>query len=377
MKFLQTLRHWKKQLSHNQPLVTITVDKERLLHNLRLFQHYQAVAPVLKSNAYGHGLVQVAKILDDQQLPFLVVDSLFEARTLRAEGIKAKILVIGFTTVENINKVRLQNVSFTITSYEQLEDLAKNLKRKTAIHLKLDTGMHRQGIMLNDLNHAISLLQQNKNIIVEGICSHLADADSEEETFSMEQIRLWNEAVKELKAVFPTIKYTHLSATAGSFYSKEIDANVMRLGIGLYGINTSLKTNLDLQPVLEMKTVVSGVRTIQAGEGIGYNLTFKADKQMKIATIPVGYFEGVDRRLSNKGFFMIKGKPCPIVGRVSMNISTADVSDLPDVKMNDDVLVISKERSDLNSVEEIARLCETVPYEILVHIPQHLRRTVF
>ncbi|MBM3256268.1 MAG: alanine racemase, partial [Candidatus Moranbacteria bacterium] len=309
MKILSYLREIKRSYSNYHPLIEVLIYQKNLLHNLHTFQRNyprHKIAPVLKSNAYGHGLVPVAKILDNQRIPFLVVDSLFEARMLRGEGVKSPILIIGYTRATDIGKNNLKNVSFTITTSELLEELAKNLRTPQKLHLKIDTGMHRQGIGVEVVSHQTSppeadpplvgVIKQNKNIILEGICSHLASADSADKSYTLKQIGEWRKAVKIFKDSFPKLKFFHLAATAGSFYSTKIPANVIRLGLGLYGMDSSPFRKSKLRPVLETKTIVSGIKNINRGDHVGYGLTYQAKKKIKIAVIPAGYFEGTDRR---------------------------------------------------------------------------------
>lgn len=347
-----------------KPLVEIEISEEALLRNLNIFRQKVDVAPVLKSNAYGHGLVKVAQIMEKQKVPFLIVDSYYEALILRNEKIKSHILMLGYNHSENILQNKLKNVAFTITGLETIHELAA-LKKPQKFHLKIDTGMNRQGIALDQIDEAVNLIKSNKNIILEGICSHFADSDGENAEFTLEQIKIWNEVVKKLRSEFD-LKYWHMSNSFGEKFADKIDANVMRLGIGLY---------LWEKPALEMKSVISSVKNVKARGKVGYACTFEAPQDMKIATIPVGYFEGVDRRLSNCGFVKIKGKFCPIVGRVSMNITTVDVSGV-DVKAGDEVIVISAKKEDKNSVENIAKTCEMITYEVLVKIPGQLRRVI-
>lgn len=379
MKILSYLREIKRSYSYYRPLIKVLVYKKNLLYNLHTFQkaypRYR-IAPVLKSNAYGHGLVPIAKILDHQKIPFLVVDSLFEAKMLRGESIKSPVLIIGYTRASDIGKNNLKNVSFTITTRELLEELSKTLRVPQKLHLKIDTGIHRQGIRTEVISHQLSSIRQNKNIILEGICSHFASADSPDKKYALHQIKEWKDTVRLFKDNFPELKYFHIAATAGSFYSSKIPANVIRLGLGLYGYDTSPFRNFGLRPVLETKTIVSGIKEINRREYIGYGLTYRAEKKTKIAIIPSGYFEGTDRRLGNIGCYKIKGTFCPLVGRVSMNISLVDVSEVKNVKAGDEVTLISADPRDKNSAWNMAKQCDTIPYEILIHVPQHLRRTV-
>ena len=355
------------------------VFENNLIHNLNEYKrHYPgfSFAPVLKSNAYGHGLVQVAQILKNQDFPFFVVDSLYEAIFLRAKGIRSPLLVIGYTSSENIQNNHVPGVTFVITSLEQLQEIGQKITAEKKFHLKIDTGMHRQGILPKQIETIIKIIRSNDLICLEGICSHFADADGNSEEFTNFQITQWNQTVEKFKKNFEAIKFFHISATAGANYSDRLKGNVIRLGIGLYGINTSPFSRLNLKPALEMRSVISSVKNLGKGDFVGYNITYKVPGESRIATVPVGYFEGVNRRLSNRGFFKIGNFPCPIVGRVSMNITSVDVSLAPGAKLGDSVVVVSSNKDDKNSIENIARLAETIPYEIMVHIPQHLRRRV-
>ncbi len=377
MSVLRTLlRAWRKKRFLYDHLAEVQVDKSALLHNLKTFQGLgTAVAPVLKSNAYGHGLLEVAQLMETAHLPFLCVDSYYEALILRNEGIRTPILIIGYTPARTALRRRLRDVSFGIIGLEELRTLSSGAKRPISIHLKIDTGMHRHGIPIDEIEEAYVLIRANKHIALEGIYSHFADADTTNSLPARAQITTWNETVQQIRKEFSDIRYYHIAATSGSFYLKEIEANVMRLGIGLYGMNASL-ANLDLRPALELVTRITSLRTVEKGKNVGYNATFTALQRMRIATIPLGYYEGVDRRLSNKGSVLVDSTPCPIVGRVSMNITSFDVSHLPSASVGDLVTVISKNANDPSSVENIARACDTIPYEILVKIPAHLRRVV-
>ncbi len=360
--------------SHNSinPLITLSLSQSNLLNNLNEFSRLASshqVAPVLKSNAYGHGINLISQALEKENTPFFIIDSYFEAQSLRNEGIKTPLLIVGYVRSENINNSKLKDIIYVISSIDSL----KLIKSKTRIHLKIDTGMHRQGILHEEKNEAIDLIRNNSNIIIEGICSHFADADNSDTTFTNNQIKEWNNSVKYFKEQFLTLKYWHISASAGYIY-KEAEANLTRLGIGLYGlINIQ---GLNLKPVLEMKTIITGIKKIKAGDRLGYGFTFKAEENMTVALIPVGYYEGLDRRLSNNGFVKIKNIFCPIIGRISMNITIVDVTGINSIKLEDEVIVMSNIKEDKNSIENIARDCGTISYEIVVKIPGQLKRVL-
>jgi len=380
MGIRSVFRAWRTRRFTYEPLITVTLRRDRLLHNLEAFEALDprvAVAPVLKANAYGHGLVKVASILEKRGgIPFFCIDSYAEALVLRNEGVRTPLVVIGFTPLANVVKSRLKDVAFAMTSLEDLVALSESDPPRTAIHLKIDTGMHRQGIMPDELARALALVRTNPSIALEGAYSHFADADTEGSKLTKQQIESWNAAIRQVRAEVPSLRYAHLANTAGSFHAAHVDANVMRLGIGLYGVNPSLDRSLHLLPVLSMKTQITSVRTVRAGESVGYNATFVADRETTVATVPAGYAEGVDRRLSGKGHVVVRGVPCPIAGRVSMNITSVDVSSVPDVRIADEAVLIGDDPAAPNSVVAMADACATIPYEILVHIPAGLRRVV-
>ncbi len=377
MRIIEKIREIRKGLSSHRPLINIFISKVNIIYNLNRFKKsYPELkfAPVLKSNAYGHGLREVAEILKKEGKPFLAVDSLFEARKLRHLGISDRILVIGYTLPEEILRHRFKNFSYLLVSLSQLEILSRKSRKKVNIHLKVDTGMRRQGIADSEIEKSIDLIKKNRNLNLEGICSHLADAAGRESEFTLKQIEKWNNIVNRFKKEFDSIEYFHLSATAGLKYYDKISANMVRLGLGLYGFNEGL--DIELKPALSAKTLITSIRGLKPGDCIGYSAAFKAERNIKSATIPFGYFEGFDRRLSNKGFVKIKDRFCPVIGQVNMNITSFDVSDIPGVKVGDEVTVISDRPEDKNSVSKMAELCNTIPYVILIHIPPHLKRII-
>jgi alanine racemase len=378
MSIRSRIRSIQRRLNPYAPLIEISISKSAILHNLHAYQsRYPQLrfAPVLKSNAYGHGLTTIAKILDHEDVPFFMVDSLYEARQLRHAGIRTRIVVMGYVRPRDMIRARLKDVEFAIVAFEQLRELSRAHK-PLKLHLKLDTGMHRQGITHPDLPDALRLLEGNPALTVTGVCSHFGDADGEVESRTKEQVALYKEMSRAVLDVFPLVEFTHLAATKGVRFAEEAGTNVVRLGIGLYGIDTSHHSDISLKPVLSMTSSVSSVRTLYPGDWVGYSATYVADTERRVATVPAGYYEGVDRALSNTGFMQVAGVACPIIGRVSMNMSTIDVSSVEDVQAGDAVTVISRSKEDRNSIERMAELADTTPYVILTHLPSHLRRIV-
>ncbi|HEY0979601.1 MAG TPA: alanine racemase [Candidatus Paceibacterota bacterium] len=379
MTLSSLIRRVRRAFRRQEPLITVSISQEHLRANLRAYQERypnQAIAPVLKSNAYGHGLSLVARILDAEDIAFLMVDSLFEARKLRRDGIRTKIVVMGYVRPEQIAQCRLRDIEFAMTDIEQLRTLSAISVQPTALHLKIDTGMHRQGLLPQELDAAVAYLSANPLLCVTGIATHLADADSEDEGMTKKQLSIWRASVAHLDAAFPTIRYRHAAATKGARWSAAYPMNVVRVGMGLYGCDTSAASDLPLLPVLSMRSSIVSIREIPEGESVGYNGIFVAACPSRIATIPAGYYEGIDRALSGKGSFLVRGKIAPLAGRVSMNMSSIDITDIPEAARGDAVTLISREPGDPNSVRALATLADTTPYVLLAHIPEHLYRVV-
>jgi alanine racemase len=383
-----------------EPLITVKISRNQLVHNLREFMKIApkgTIAPVLKSNAYGHGLTEVARIIEAERrsdgrakkdrIPFLIVDSFFEAVALRAARVTSPLLIIGYTRPETIARSKLRDVSFTITSVETLKHIAEFqstvfnfISRRIPIHLKIDTGMHRQGIMLDELPAITEILDRNESIVLKGICSHFADADNVDPSSTESQMHIWNKIVREMHEQYASLEHIHISNTDGHRYVAESHANLSRLGLGLYGLidGGSFSPRLDIKPVMSMETSITGLKKIQRDDTVGYGNSFKAEKEMLIATIPVGYYEGIDRRLSNCGSVQVGSDkvPCSIIGRVSMNITIIDVSHIPDAKIGMSVTVMSNVSADPNSIVNMAKTARTIPYEIAVHVPGQLKRSI-
>lgn len=377
MRLLNVLKNLRRALSRHQPLVSVLISRSALLNNLRIFQNLRpgvAIAPVLKSNAYGHGLIPVAKIFDREKIPFMAVDAIFEAQQLKSAGIRNTILVLDYVRPPEIVRTRLRDVHYSIVSLDQLHEVAKTIKKKTHFHIKIDTGMHRQGIQPSEVADAIRILKSQPLLCVVGIFSHLADAVGHSEFTKTVQLAAWHEQLSIFEKEFSTIRFKHIFATSGFALSESVNANVARVGIGLFGIAPFL--NAPLTPALQLTTSIVEIKTIEAGETVGYNNTFTAQKHMRLGVLPLGYYEGVDLRLSGCGQVKLAGSYCPIVGRVSMNVTTIDISEMPAASVGTEVTVLCREATDVCSVQRTAERCHTIPYEILVHLPPHLRRVI-
>jgi alanine racemase len=366
-----------------QHLNKIFVIELALRHNHQTLQNFHPeakIVPVLKSNAYGHGLTLVAPIFDDLNPTFLTVDSLYEAYELVKLKVKSQILILGYTHPDNFSVKRLP---FHITVFDL--EVARSLniyQRNCKVHIFVDTGMCREGIPLNELRNFIQEIKKMTNLEIVGLASHFADADNpSDDSFAQKQLANYKKALQILEEEGITPQYRHISASAGAFKIKDGTCNMIRAGLASYGINpletSDLSHNqLSLKPALLFTSTLAQIKTVSNGDRIGYNGTFIVKESMKIGLLPLGYYEGVDRRLSNKGSVLINGTVCPILGRVSMNMTTVDLSDVKNPKVGDEVIIYSDNQSDVNSLINSAKTAGSIPYELVVHLAESVRREV-
>ncbi len=361
-----------------QPLNVVEISRLRLINNykhLSSINHDVRIAPVLKSNAYGHGIVEVGSILEKLNPVFFCVDSIYEAYQLLRAQIKTPILITGYVNPENLSIKKLP-FSYSVFDLEQLRGILR-YQPQAKIHLFVDTGMHREGVRVDELENFLGNLSTKEKNHIDGLVSHLALAEDPKNIDTKKQIDQFKKAISILKKHSIIPKFIHFGNSSGLINSHKIQlsniTNVSRAGLALYGINSI--NNKGLKPVLQLKTHVVQVKKIIKGEKVGYDFTFEAKNNGKIAILPIGYNDGVDRRLSDKGMVLIKNQLCPIIGRVSMNISTVDVSGIKNIKVGDEVIIFSNSNNE-NNVENSAKIIGAIPYEILVHLERSTKRKI-
>lgn len=336
---------------------------------------------IVKSNAYGHGIVESAKAALAGGAAWLGVDELHEALALRSEGIKSPILVLGYTLPKLYKAAAQKNVSITISSLESLKNLAKaKFPKKLKVHLKFDTGLHRQGIQETYAEQSIRvILGKGFPAVIEGAYTHFAVMeDPMREEYSKMQARTFRAIVAKLQAkgIDPI---THASASSGILFSKDYHFDMARAGIGSYGLWPSPEIrkwtgSADLVPALSWKSIVSEVKLAKKGAKVGYDLTHEASRDSRLAIVPVGYWHGLPRSISNKGSVLVCGKKAPIVGRVSMDMTIIDVTDIPSVKEGDEVVIIGRQGKETLSAEEVASAAGTINYELVTRINPLIER---
>ena len=355
------------KLPEYQPLNTIEISKKNLISNLKYLKKINKnikISPVLKSNAYGHGLVQIARILDSLNCPYFCVDSIYEAYELLKVGIKTKILIMGYIDPENL-KVKNLPFDYCVSDLKLLQ-VINDFQLLAGVHLFIDTGMHREGIPIDQLPIYLKQLERLPNIKITGVMSHFASADEKNNPLNKTQIKDFQKAIDLFKKAGYNPKYIHIQNSDGflSLHTRSGSVNMARIGLELY------------KSVLSLKTKIIQIKKLRKGDKVGYSGTFTTKKHMVLGILPVGYFDGVDRRLSNKGFVTINGVACPIVGLVSMNITTVDLSSVTNPFIGQEVVVYSNNPKDPNSIENSTQICKTIPYEILVHLAPTTKRVI-
>jgi alanine racemase len=374
-------RLFRRWFANYKPANHVELDQECLLHNVATITGLtgKKVIPVLKSNAYGHGIVEVASMLNDAPIDMVAVDGYFEANKIR-RVIRHRILVMGYVDPENLWMLNTKKVSFVAQEIADVEAWGR-LGKRVNLHVEINTGMNRMGIDMDELDGYLAALRKYPKLHLEGIMTHLADADNPDPSFTNGQVRLFDRAVSRVQKAGFKPEFIHIAQTPGSTKAKSKYANQIRLGIGTYGINPlspgdrNYKKLETLRPVLTLKSRIVKVRELKRGDKVSYSLTFTAPKKMRIGVLPLGYYEGVPWALSNKGFVTYDGGVLPIVGRVCMNHTLIDITDT-DLKLGDTVTAISKNKSDPNSIIALERDHGLFAYDTIVHVSDNIRRVV-
>ncbi|MCG8485115.1 MAG: alanine racemase [Clostridia bacterium] len=361
------------------------VNLDHLIHNLKQIRQHVGeeikIAAVVKANGYGHGALEMADVLLNNGADMLAVSSINEAVEIRKQNPKAQTLVLGYTPSENIEEAIKHGVIQTIYSYHQAIQYSKVAERigmGISIHIKIDTGMNRIGFQPNDeaLKEIIKIYQL-PNVKINGIFSHLACADEADKTFSYQQYELFLYFIEKLQENNIKIPIKHISNSAAIMDMPDMNMDMVRPGIILYGLypsNEVKKDVLNLKPVMSFKTRISHVKTLSKDGGISYGLKYQGKKGQKIATIPVGYADGYTRLLSNKGHAIVHGKKAPVVGTVCMDQCMLDVSMIDDVKAGDEVLLFGGDNSHSITTEEVAECIGTINYETICMVGRRVPR---
>jgi alanine racemase len=364
--------------------VWVEVDLDNLGHNIREVRKHtrksSLVTAVVKANGYGHGSVEVSRTFLDNGADRLAVALLSEAIELRKGHIKEPILILGYTPTVQYEKVLEYNIIQTIYNYDDAKALsskAVELNKKATIHIKIDSGMGRIGLLPTEESiEEIIYISKLPNIYIEGIFTHFAKADEIDKSHVRGQFKKYIDFVNILEEKGLVIPIKHVSNSASIIDLPDFNLNMVRGGIMIYGYYPSEevdKENIKLRPAMTLKAKISHLKTVPKGTGISYGQIFSTEKESKIATIPIGYADGYTRLLTGKAEVFINGKRAKIVGKICMDQCMIDVTDIENVKLGDEVILFGF-GSDCPTVDEIAANIGTINYEIVCMISRRVPR---
>jgi len=342
------------------------------------------IMAVIKADGYGHGAIPIGRELERLGIDYIAVAIFQEGIQLRKEGIKTPILVLGNTPQEAYPMLLEYDLIQTIYSVHMglaLAHVANRLQQVAKIHIKIDTGMGRIGIRainepIDEVVNQIVQLYMSPNLCVEGIFTHFAKADEADKSYTQKQVDLFNLLLNQLYAKNMLPELIHASNSAGLIDVHQANYSMVRAGIALYGLYPSDEVDhtIQLTPALSIKSHVVFVKTVEKGESISYGGIYVTDKVTTIATIPIGYADGYSRALSNKGKVVIRGQFAPVIGRVCMDQILADVTHIEGVCENDDVYLVGGTHDTNVSIEDIAKIMQTINYEVVCLIGKRVPR---
>jgi alanine racemase len=364
----------------------IEVSRAAIAHNVGLFRELLSPGTtflaVVKANAYGHGLELVAGVCREAGVGWLGVHSAEEVAHLRRASFAGPILVMGYLTPEQVERVVDPDVHVLLSSASLLAPLAGQARRlgvALPVHIKVDTGTRRQGVPPDEAA-GLATRAVAAGLRVAGVATHFANIeDTTEHGYAQGQLQSFRGAVAAVQAAVGPVQWVHSACSAAALLFREADFTMARVGISLYGHWPSKETYLSwllahgrdsvkLEPALAWRARVGQVKAVAAGSPIGYGLTFRPTRRSLIAVLPVGYSDGYPRSLSNRSRVLLHGLPAPVVGRVAMNITLVDVTDVPAVTEGDVATLIGRDGDERITVEELAELAGTINYELLARL---------
>jgi alanine racemase len=364
------------------PWLTIEVDRGALADNLRAFRRQTAASSellaVVKADAYGHGLVPAASAFVAGGADLLGVHAFHEARALRAAGLGTPIIMLGPATAAEAAEAARLDVQVTVGSLPGARAAAAGASpdHPLLVHLKVETGVNRQGLVESELGEALAVLRANPGVRLRGLSSHFADIeDTTDHTFAEAQTQRFEAYRAQLAVSGVTWLREHMSCSAAALLWERSHRAIVRVGIGAYGIWPSRETRVSvrqqgrpeivLRPALTWKVMISQVRDVPAGQTVGYGRTWKAMTDSRIAVLPVGYADGWPRALSGRGHVLVGGRRAPLVGRICMNLCMVDVTHIAGAAAGDHAVLLGRQGDETISAEMLADLLGTIPYEVL------------
>ncbi len=337
---------------------------------------------VVKANAYGHGLDGMVRLCSQNEVDIFGVDSIDEAQVVRNLVPRATIFILGTTFKERAVDVVRNSAIQTVASLESLLELveaAKSVGRKALVSLKLETGLNRQGIDGRELSAIMEAVKAADNWLeIVSIASHLASSEEVEQPEpTMEQLQRFQLMCQSLEEQGLRPRYKHIACSAATLLYPASHGNLVRSGLGLYGLWPSAgvkrqvifgKRRLELMPALSWKTKLVQVKNVAPGARVGYGGSYVANRPMRLGVLPIGYYDGYDRRLANSGEVIIRGVRCPIVGKICMNMTMVDVSQVPGAKREDAVILLGRDGMHAITADDLAEKLSTINYEVVTRL---------
>jgi alanine racemase len=372
------------------PRTWAEVDLRAIKYNVKVLRRHIAPAQflaVVKANAYGLGAIPIAKAAIEAGAVGLVVASCEDGQELRQAGIIVPILVLGYVPVELAEAAVAHDLTLTVNDPALAKALSRatlRSRRKTTplpVHFKLDTGMNRYGLEPDEALELAQLISRLPGLTLQGLYTHFATGDEPDRSFVYEQQRRFEATSTYLAQHGFHFPQQHLSSSASGIGLKLSCTNFVRFGLALYGYYPSptiaveaKRSGLNLRPSLTLKSIIIRLNDLEPGEAVGYNRTYVATERRRVALVPLGYADGYRRALSNQGIALVGGQRARIIGRISMDQLTLDVTGLPGVREGDEVVFIGSQEGSCVSLEEVADLCDTIPYEIMTGLGRRVKR---
>lgn len=360
----------------------VEIDLRRLRENLRLIRrdlpaHVQIMA-VVKDEAYGHGAVDVARVAEQEGVWGFGLSTLEEALALRQAGIRSRLLLLGERRDEELPWCVEYDLTVCVNRVETVRALARAAARAckcVPVHVKVNTGMNRFGVRWDQAMPLFEAILAEKTLRLEGVMTHFAQSDEKDKTFANLQIARFDELMGRLRAAGITVQFQHLCNSGGFLDLPHAHRDMVRIGILMYGVYPSAVCRRipGIQPVMSVKTLVAGFQQLRPGDVVGYGMRYRAETPRRIAILPVGYGDGYPRVI-NQGAALIRGRRAPIVGGVTMDALMVDVTEIPDVQMWDEAVLMGQQGDQEISVHELARLKNSVSYDVLAAWRLRLRR---
>ncbi|PIP13958.1 MAG: alanine racemase [bacterium (Candidatus Stahlbacteria) CG08_land_8_20_14_0_20_40_26] len=356
----------------------VVINLDKLRNNFRNIKRHLGDVKILgavKAEAYGHGGIEVSKVLKEEGIDALGVASVEEAVNLKSLGIQIIILspTFSFDIPIIVDEGFIPTVTYTSFA-DQLEEEAERHQKKVKIHIEIDTGMGRTGVPYPRAHQFISEIIKKRWIEIDGIFTHFAEAESDDKDFTFLQLERFNRVVNSLRENGISIPYYHTANSAAILNMKPSYFNMVRPGLLLYGLYPKEKKNIEVSPIMSLKTRVCYLKWIDKGDAVSYGRTYRAKRRTKVATISIGYGDGLPRLLSNKGEVIIKGSRAPVIGNVCMDLTMVDMTHIDGVKIGDEVTVIGKDGDEEITADEVARISKTISYEITSNIGPRVPR---